>query len=120
MPDCIVLGIEENIERVVINLLDKAIKHYPPNSDIFIRMMKGTEKVTVEIEDTSEGIKKEHLPHIFDRFYRVSSKVRPQNKGHGLGLSLCKTIIQDDKGQISVTSQIDKGSKFSFILPLAK
>lgn len=115
--DCYTFGITENLERVIINLLDNAIKHSPPESEIRICIYKGLSWITIEIEDTGEGIAEKHLPHIFERFYRVNSKVRPESSGHGLGLSLCQAIIEEHGGKISVQSQIGVSTRFSILLP---
>lgn len=115
--DCFTFGITENLERVIINLLDNAIKHSPPESEIRICISKGLSWITIEIEDTGEGIAEKHLPHIFERFYRVNSKIRPESSGHGLGLSLCQAIIEEHGGKISVQSQIGVSTRFSILLP---
>ena len=81
-------------------------------------MNKGVGWVIIEIKDNGEGIEEKDLPFIFDRFYHIQSKVRPDSKGHGLGLSLCKAIIQDHHGKISAKSTPSKGSTFYIQLPL--
>ena len=71
----------------------------------------------VSVSDNGAGISEEDLPHIFENFYR-SPKTKRRRGGSGLGLSLSKQIIKGHNGDIMVTSEIDRGSKFTFVLPL--
>jgi signal transduction histidine kinase len=72
----------------------------------------------VSVEDNGVGIAAKHLPNIFNRFYRADAS-RSQVHGHGLGLALAKTIVQRQKGTITATSTLGKGSVFEITLPLA-
>lgn len=71
----------------------------------------------VEIPDSGVGIAAEHLGRIFDRFYRVPLPAGERVEGSGLGLSICKAIVEEHGGQISVRSEVGKGSIFSLTLP---
>jgi len=101
------------IGRVIANLLDNAVKYSPGSSEMTVKLSDWNLEVLVEVRDTGTGIAEEHLPYIFDAFYRVSRDTR----GSGLGLSIAKTIIDAHGGKIWVKSSPGKGSTFSFALP---
>jgi signal transduction histidine kinase len=111
----IVRADKEKIQRVVANLLDNALKYTPENGNITFTLKQDQEKVTVSIEDTGIGISDEDLPKVFNRFYRCD--ISRSLQGVGLGLSLAKAIIQVHHGEITVSSELDKGSKFTFTIP---
>jgi two-component system, OmpR family, phosphate regulon sensor histidine kinase PhoR len=71
------------------------------------------------VSDTGIGFGEEHLPHIFERFYRVEKNSAEENKGSGLGLAICKQIAGLHKGHIRVKSTVGVGSTFTVIFPLA-
>jgi two-component system, OmpR family, phosphate regulon sensor histidine kinase PhoR len=101
------------IERVIANLLDNAVKYSPHDARISVKINDWNLEVQVQITDTGFGILEDHLPYIFDAFYRVSRDVM----GSGLGLSIAKAIIEAHGGKIWVKSTPDVGSTFSFTLP---
>ena len=113
-----VLVDKDQIKRVFINLINNAIK-YAPNGKIAVRASNAGSEVRVDITDTGCGIPEAALPHIFEEFYRVDSSLNQEIKGTGLGLSLVKNIIEAHKGRIWVTSEVGKGSTFSFTLPFS-
>ena len=104
------------IERVIANLLDNAVKYSPGGSEVTVKLSDWNLEVLFEVYDTGTGIADEHIPYIFDAFYRVSRETR----GSGLGLSIAKTIIEAHGGKIWVKSAPGKGSTFSFTLPKDK
>jgi two-component system phosphate regulon sensor histidine kinase PhoR len=105
-------------EQMFINLIDNAVKYTPENGKIDIKVLNSDSQVLTEITDTGIGIPKEHLPRIFERFYRVD-KTRSRNLGGtGLGLSIVKHIVIMHGGKIEVHSEEGKGSKFSIYIPL--
>lgn len=106
------------LEQMYINLIDNAVKYTPENGKISIRVSNSDSQVLTEIADTGIGIPKEHLPRIFERFYRVD-KTRSRNLGGtGLGLSIVKHIVIMHGGKIEVQSEEGMGSKFSISIPL--
>jgi two-component system phosphate regulon sensor histidine kinase PhoR len=106
------------LEQMFINLIDNAVKYTPENGKIDIKVLNSDSQVLTEITDTGIGIPKEHLPRIFERFYRVD-KTRSRNLGGtGLGLSIVKHIVIMHGGKIEVHSEEGKGSKFSIYIPL--
>jgi PAS domain S-box-containing protein len=104
------------VRQVIGNLLDNAIKFSPPGSTVAVDAEVNTKFITVHVRDQGPGILPEHLPHILDRFYRAEEKgVRA--RGVGLGLAICKGLVEAMGGSITVASQVGQGSVFSFSLP---
>ncbi len=103
------------IERVITNLLSNAIKYTPVGGWVRASVENDGGNARLVIEDSGVGIPKDHLPHIFDRFYRVPDP-NPE-KGLGLGLSFVSTIVKAHGGEIHVASDVGKGSRFEVILP---
>jgi two-component system phosphate regulon sensor histidine kinase PhoR len=101
------------IERVIENLLDNAVKYSPHDTMVSVKLNDWNMEVQVQVIDAGVGISAEHLPYIFDAFYRVSR----DSEGSGLGLSIAKTIVEAHDGKIWAESIPRKGSTFSFTLP---
>lgn len=106
------------IEQAIINLLNNAIKYSNGNSEITITVSKQDNSVKISVADQGSGIPEEHLSRLFERFYRVDKARSRQLGGTGLGLSIVKHIALAHKGTINVTSEINKGSVFTLVLPL--
>jgi len=105
------------LEQMFINLIDNAVKYTPESGKVEVRVTKENSHILTEITDNGIGIPKEHLPRIFERFYRVD-KTRSRNLGGtGLGLSIVKHIVIMHGGKVEVQSEEGKGSKFSITLP---
>src|SRR5689334_16749773 len=103
------------IERVISNLLINALRH-TKNGEITISAEQRDNHVAISIADTGSGIPTEYLPHVFDKFVQVPDA---PTGGAGLGLTISKSIVEAHGGQISVQSQVGRGSTFTFTLPLA-
>ncbi|MBX3063810.1 MAG: PAS domain S-box protein [Anaerolineae bacterium] len=99
------------------NLVVNAI-HYSSGGEIIMDTAHDQESVVISVCDSGIGISAEHLPHIFERFYRVDDARGTQNGGLGLGLTITKTIVERHAGTIDVQSQLGEGSQFSIRLPL--
>jgi two-component system phosphate regulon sensor histidine kinase PhoR len=84
---------------------------------VTVRLQAVGEEVVVSVEDTGHGIEPEHLPHLFERFYRTDWARAKDSGGTGLGLSIVKEIAEAHRGSISVTSQVNKGSIFTLHVP---
>lgn len=108
------------IERVLYNLIDNAIKYTPSGGQVHVTLDESTEDgiALLEIQDNGIGISAEHIPHLFDRFYRVPSRTG-EEKGLGLGLSFVAWIVKAHNGSIQVDSSEGAGTKFTVSLPLA-
>lgn len=105
------------IVQVIINLVDNAIKYTPKGSHIQISTSKQGEYVVVSVADDGEGISDELKPKVFDMFYSGANKIADSRRSLGLGLSLCKSIINAHGGTISVSDNIPHGTVFTFTLP---
>lgn len=112
---------KEKIRMVIINLVDNAIKYGKQNGIIEGSAYKiDGKKILIEISDNGYGIAEEHLPRIFERFYRTDLARARKAGGSGLGLSIAKHIIEAHEDTIHVRSKTDVGSTFGFILPAGK
>ena len=107
----------EQIELVLRNLLDNALKYTPEKGEISISFLEREKDIYLEITDNGIGIAQEHLPRIFERFYRVNKDRSRDLGGTGLGLAIVKHVVKVHKGTIGVDSTPGKGSKFFIILP---
>jgi signal transduction histidine kinase len=108
-------GDRKNLQRIVSNLLDNAIKYTPDGGAVTIAAKAEEKRINLTFKDTGIGISKTDLPHIFERFYRCDRS--RSRDGIGLGLSLVKAFTESMKGTISVTSAVNKGSIFAVTLP---
>ena len=104
---------KNRIKQVIINLIDNAIKYSPEGGEIAVSLKEKNGILYIEISDSGCGIPRDHLPMIFERFYKVG-----KDKGVGIGLSLSKGIVQVHGGQIQVESEEGKGAKFIIKIPL--
>lgn len=117
--DILIEADADRMKKLVVILLDNAVKYTPGGGKVTVAARRIADKVVLIVEDTGIGIDRAHLPHIFNRFYRAeSSRTRSKTPGFGLGLALAKRIIEEHHGSVDVTSQIDKGTKFTISLPL--
>ncbi|HEV8041902.1 MAG TPA: ATP-binding protein [Bryobacteraceae bacterium] len=112
---CSIYGDKIQLERLVSNLLGNAIKYTPAGGSVVARLNGEAGWVKFTVEDTGVGISPDHLPHIFDRFYRVPSA--DPEKGLGLGLSFVSWIVKAHGGVVAVESELHKGTSFTVSLP---
>ena len=108
------------IEQVVANLLDNALNHTPSGGIVMVAVSRDKDGVLVSVSDTGEGVPAEDLSHIFERFYRVDDARSRKTGGAGLGLAIAKQMVELHGGRIWVESEVGKGSKFSFTLPVTQ
>lgn len=106
------------IDQVMTNLLANALRHTPNSGSIAVGVKNTDGSLVVSVADTGEGIPPEHLPHMFERFYRVESARSRMDGGAGLGLAIVKHLVMAHGGTVSVESTPGKGSTFSFTLPV--
>jgi signal transduction histidine kinase len=110
----------EKIGQVMGNLISNAVKYSPSGSKVEISCAVNQTEIEVGIKDNGMGIMEEDQQHIFERYYRVKGRQMSDIGGFGVGLYLCSEIIQAHGGRISVSSELEKGSTFSFALKLHK
>jgi len=120
-PECVVEADRVQIERMITNLLSNAIKFTPEGGQVRIAVHPVNGDAELVVEDSGRGIPTEHLPHIFDRFYRVpgSGTAPAPEQGLGLGLSFVARIVKAHKGSIDVDSVPGRGTRFIIHLPAA-
>jgi PAS domain S-box-containing protein len=113
-----ILADPEKVEEVLTNLVENAIKFSPEGGAIIIKGESSKTEVLVTVADEGIGIPLRDQEHIFDRFYRVKSSSPGTTHGTGLGLFICKTLIEAHGGRFWVESELGKGSRFTFSLPI--
>ena len=112
LKDIKLKGDKENIKRVVIILLDNAIKYTNKNGKINVDLVQEKNRIKLKVKNTGEGIEKEDLEKVFERFYRVDSSRARETGGYGLGLSIAKSIVESHNGKIYAESNIRKDTTF--------
>ena len=108
------------IIQVLVNLIDNAIKYTPPGSVISIRGLKKAGKAQISVEDNGPGIPEEMKPHIFEMFYTGKTTVADSQRSLGLGLALCRSIIEAHDGTLVLSDHAPHGCNFTFTLPLSE
>jgi signal transduction histidine kinase len=114
----LVLADPERVEQILMNLLSNAIR-YTPSGSITIRVWQEAGKVWIAVIDTGKGIASEDLPHVFERFWRADRSRDRHSGGTGIGLAICRRLVELQGGTIEVESQLGQGSTFRFSLPTA-
>jgi two-component system phosphate regulon sensor histidine kinase PhoR len=108
------------LEQAAVNLLDNAIKYSPEKSTVTIEAEAVNDEIEIRFKDLGIGIAKKHLPRLFERFYRVDKARSRKMGGTGLGLAIVKHIAQAHGGDVTVDSELEKGSTFTLRLPTRK
>lgn len=112
---------QAGLTDVLSILLDNAIKYSPPKSNITVSSRHKDSHIDIDVQDNGIGISSEHIPKIFDRFYRAdTSRTKANVEGHGLGLSIAKRIAEAMGGELRVRSTLGEGGTFTVRLPRAK
>ncbi|MEH7545081.1 MULTISPECIES: two-component system histidine kinase PnpS [Bacillaceae] len=107
----------DRLKQVFINLINNAITYTPADGVVSINLLDSDDKVRISVKDTGVGIRKEDIPRIFERFYRVDRARSRNSGGTGLGLAIVKHLMEAHHGSISVKSKLGKGSEFIIELP---
>lgn len=110
----------ERVGQVLRNLLNNAVAHTPQGGEVAVAARSGDREVAVSVRDTGTGIAAEHLPYVFDRFYRADKSRARQTGGAGLGLAIAKQLVIAHGGSIKVESAPGQGTTFTFTLPVAQ
>lgn len=112
MCDC------DKIKQVVLNLFHNAVQHTDPQQGtIAVRLSAQPGRAKLEVRDNGPGIAAEHLPHVFERFYRIDASRTRKQGGAGLGLSISQSIVEAHGGKIEVHSEPGQGAAFQVMLP---
>ena len=106
-----------HVSQILTNLLGNAVKYCRPGDEVRIRTHRQNGHAILTVADTGPGIPAEHLPHLFERFYRAEGSRNRTTGGAGLGLAICKTLVEALDGRITVESDLQKGTTFQVTLP---
>jgi PAS domain S-box-containing protein len=109
----------KRIQQVLDNLIDNAIKYSPAGTEILISAQRDRRQLVISVADKGPGIPADELINIFDRMYRIEQRLTSGVDGIGLGLSICKRLVEAHGGRIWAESEMGKGSTFRFTLPIA-
>jgi signal transduction histidine kinase len=109
----------ERVHQVLFNLLDNAVRLSPPGGKVSVRATRHGRTVEVAVRDTGPGIPPEHLPRLFERFYRVDTARSRDEGGTGIGLAIARSVVEAHGGRIWADSEPGRGSTFTFELPVA-
>jgi heavy metal sensor kinase len=115
---CPIRGDADHLRRLLFNLLDNAIKFTPAGGTIRVTLDQSDGEAQVVIEDAGIGIPAEHLPHLFQRFYRVDPARGGETDGTGLGLAICRSIAEAHGGHIRIESIVGQGTRATLAVPL--
>lgn len=118
LEDLVIMGDAQRLKQLLANLVDNAIKHTSEQGTIIFSLFKDGEWARLEVADNGIGIAPEHLPHLFDRFYRIDKARSRASGGTGLGLPIVKAVAEQHGGKVSAASELGKGSTFSVWLEL--
>jgi signal transduction histidine kinase len=115
--DSPILILEDDFYQIVFNLMENGIKYNQPGGSLTVRLYREDDNAMLEVSDTGMGIPEDAIGHIFERFYRVDKARSRATGGTGLGLAIVRTIVQRNRGEISVTSRQNHGTTFTVIFP---
>jgi two-component system OmpR family sensor kinase len=112
-----VRGDPDRLRQLVANLLDNAVRYTPPGGRVGVEVARDGAQACIAVEDTGVGIEPEHLPKIFDRFYRVDPARSRATGGTGLGLAIVKHVAETHGGHVRAESEPGRGTRFTVTLP---
>ena len=115
---CPVLILEDDLYQVIFNLVENGIKYNMAGGRITVSLHREDDNAVLRVSDTGMGIPREALGHIFERFYRVDKARSRATGGSGLGLAIVRTIVQRNRGEITVDSVLDQGTTFTVTFPI--
>ncbi len=116
--DAFILNGDELLLKILVsNLVDNAVKYTPPDAQVVIKLETGNSEIRFEVSDTGPGIPDEEKEKVLSKFYRMGSEETRNAKGTGLGLYLCKKIVEAHKGRLKIADNIPVGSRFIITFP---
>lgn len=107
-----------HLHRVLTNLIENALRYTPAGGSVKVSACSDSHFATLKVSDTGEGIPAEHLPHITERFYRADASRSRADGGCGLGLAICRTIVEAHSGMLDIQSTVGQGTTVSIRLPI--
>jgi heavy metal sensor kinase len=114
---CEVNGEPDRLRQLFFNLFDNAIKYTAPGGRVTVESEPSNGHARVSVTDTGIGIPSQHLPHVFERFYRVDSSRSLETDGNGLGLAICRSIAESHAGRLEIESTFGSGTRITLVLP---
>ncbi len=118
-PSLMARGSGSELTRLFINVLDNGVRHTPPEGEVSVSATVDASVATVTIVDHGEGIAPEHLPRLGERFYRVDAARSLETGGNGLGLAICRSIVESHGGRMTIESKVGEGTTVRVWLALA-
>lgn len=115
--DSSILILEDDLYQIVFNLMENGIKYNHSGGTLTVRLGRDGDNAFLEVSDTGMGIPEEAIPHVFERFYRVDKARSRQTGGSGLGLAIVRSIVRRNRGEITLTSTLGKGTSFVVKFP---
>jgi signal transduction histidine kinase len=116
-PNIVILGEENRLKQVVLNLLSNSINYSKEKKEIHVELEEREQEAQLTIKDQGIGIPNEHMERIFERFYRVDSSRDQKSGGRGIGLSIVKQIVKQHGGHIQIKSTVNVGTTVTIIFP---
>ncbi len=115
--DSSILILEDDLYQIVFNLIENGIKYNQPGGQLFVSLSREEDNAVLKVTDTGMGIPEDAIGHVFERFYRVDKARSRATGGSGLGLSIVRTIVLRNRGEIHVDSKVGQGTTFTVIFP---
>lgn len=113
------IGDEDRLTQILVNLLDNALRHTPEGGSVIIKTYLEKDQIVLQVTDTGEGIEKQHLERIGEKFYRIDKARSRKHGGTGLGLAIVKQIIDKLDGKLKIESEVGVGTTFTISFPAA-
>lgn len=114
-----VLADPERVEQILVNLIGNALR-YTRAGSVTVQVRQQADRVWIAVIDTGQGISREDLPHVFERFWRADRSRNRNSGGTGIGLAICRRLVELQGGKIEATSELGEGSIFRFSLPIGR
>ena len=115
--DCSILIIEDDLYQIIFNLIENGIKYNVPSGELFISLHRQEDNAVIVVRDTGVGIPDDAVGHVFERFFRVDKARSRKSGGSGLGLSIVRNMVERNRGEIRVESEVGKGTTFTVTFP---
>ena len=115
--DCPILILEDDLYQIVFNLMENGIKYNQPGGSLTVHLSRDEDNAVLKVIDTGMGIPEDAISHVFERFYRVDKARSRATGGSGLGLAIVRTIVQRNRGEITVSSKEGEGTTFTVVFP---